>query len=133
MKKTMMILAVSVCSNYAQADVIKCTFTEPFVSTTYSMTQSTLTYDSFEDSGDKVVKNVSFQIKGPGVFELVADYGKGKVLQVLTLNNQGSDGRSNKQYPYDVKDNDPMMTANNGSGGCTSNYQHSVEIPEEEQ
>lgn len=120
MKKAVLFI-ISVCCNFAHADIIKCTFTEPFIDTEYSMTKSTLTYNNY-DGQKTVIVNVSFQIKGPGVFELVGDYGKGKVLQVLTLNYQGSDGMSDNVYPYDVKDNTPIMTANNGFGGCWSNY-----------
>ncbi len=126
MKKAVL-FALTACCNFASADIIKCTFTEPFIDTEYSMTQSTLTYKSFENK-DTVIKNVSFQIKGPGVFELVSK--DGKVLQVLTLNNQGSDGMSDKTYPYEVKDNSSIMSANNGYGGCTSNYLHATETEE---
>lgn len=113
--------SILMLASVSQADVIKCTFTEPFVDTTYSMTASTLTYKSADQSQNKVVKNVSFQIKGPGVFELVDK--KGNVLQTLTLNYKGSNGMSDEHvYPYEVQDNDSMMTANNGVGGCSSNY-----------
>lgn len=111
--------SIVMLASVSQADVIKCSFTEPFVNTTYSMTASTLTYKDFE-GGKKVVKNVSFQIKSAGVFELMDK--KGKVLQTLTLTNKGSDGMSDTIFPFEVKDTDPMMTANNGIGGCTSNY-----------
>ncbi len=118
MKKTIATSLVILSMNIAHADVIKCVFTEPFIDTTYSMTQSTLTYKDFENK-PRVVKNVSFQIKSAGVFELVSK--GGKVLQTLTLNNNGSDGMSDNIYPFEVKDNSPIMTANNGIGGCSSN------------
>ena len=41
----------------SQADIIKCNFTEPFVNSTYSMTQSTLSYVN-ADGKKQVVKNV---------------------------------------------------------------------------
>ncbi|MBC7741855.1 MAG: hypothetical protein H7061_06645 [Bdellovibrionaceae bacterium] len=104
----------------AQADIIKCGFTEPFINTTYSMAAQTLTYVSF-DSKTTVLKNVSFQIKTAGTFELVAK--NGKVLQVLKLTNNGSDGMSDMVYPYDVKDfTIGDSSANNGIGGCSSNF-----------
>lgn len=56
------------------------------------MTQSTLTYREDVEGKVQVIKNVSFQIKAPGIFELVAQ--DGKVLQTLTLNSKGSDGMS---------------------------------------
>lgn len=113
-----MLLVASV----SQADVIKCTFTEPFVDSTYSMTQSTLTYVTAGESKPVVLKNVSFQIKEAGVFEIVAK--GGKVLQTLTLNHQGSNGMSEDVYPYDVKDVSDL--AGFGVGGCVSNYQKAV-------
>ncbi|MCM2352405.1 MAG: hypothetical protein NDI63_02235 [Pseudobdellovibrio sp.] len=116
MKQVLLALAF-VAPMTASADIIKCTFTEPFVSSTYSMTQSTLTYESI-DGQKTVIQKVSMQIKAAGIFELVAK--DGKVLQRLDLNNQGSNGMSDHVYPYDVQDNTSMT--NNGRGGCESNY-----------
>lgn len=117
MKNLIAITAVLLSATIAQADIIQCTFTEPFVDTTYSTTQSTLTYKAaFGDT--QVIKNVSFQIKSAGVFELVAK--DGTVLQTLTLNNKGSNGMSEDVYPYDVKDFNGLT--NKGIGGCESNY-----------
>lgn len=113
MKTILLSSVVFLSSVAASADVITCTFTEPFVQTTYSMTQSTLTYTEAFENTDKVVKNVSFQIKSAGVFELVSK--SGEVLQTLTLNNNGSDGMSENVYPYEVK-------SELGYGGCSSNH-----------
>lgn len=110
-------------TSFAKADIIKCVFTEPFINTTYSMTQSTLTYTGI-DHFKKVYKNVSFQIKAPGVFELVRH---GVVMQTLKLTFHGSDGMSDLIYPYEVKDSHPILTPTNGIGGCTSNYLHTTE------
>ncbi len=124
MKK--LILTAALFTNVsAHADIIKCTFTEPFLDSTYSMTQQTLTYDtSFmtgEDNTKTVLKNVSFQIKGAGKFELVAK--NGKVLQKLNLSFNGSNGMSDGIYPYEVEDkSDVFGGANGGIGGCVSNY-----------
>lgn len=104
-------------TSISQADIIRCNFTEPFVNSVYSMTQSTLSYDSAEGK-KQVIKNVSFQIKSAGVFELVAK--DGRILQTLKLTHQGSDGMSDRLYPYDVKDNSPIT--HQGYGGCSSNY-----------
>lgn len=118
-KMTFAILATGMMvSSLASADVIKCVFTEPFVNTTYSMTQSTLTIEAAGE-GKSVIQNVSFQIKGAGQFELVAK--NGKVLQKLSLDNKGSDGMSDKNYPFTVQDLSQSKMANNGIGGCTSN------------
>lgn len=122
--KALLATSLILLSSISQADVIKCTFTEPFIDTTYSMTQSTLSYKDYEGI-ISVVKNVSFQIKSAGVFELLSK--DGKTLQILTLNNKGSDGMSDTIYPYEVKDYSPVMTGNSGYGGCISNHLKSVE------
>ena len=114
--KKIIITTLLLIASVSQSDIIKCTFTEPFINTIYSTSQSTLTYSGYDIK--KVIKNVSFQIKSAGVFELVKD---GQVLQTLTLNHNGSDGMSDTIYPYEVKDNSPFMTANLGYGGCSSN------------
>jgi len=108
-------------SSVSQADVIKCSFGEPSVETTYSMVQSTLTSKD-SDGKVRIVKNVSFQIKAPGVFELVAS--NGKILQKLFLNYKGSDGvdgDTERIYPYEVVDSSLLRSANKGIGGCVSN------------
>lgn len=121
--KILTFAAVTLVAAASQADIIKCVFTEPFVATTYSMAQQSLTYSAFtgEDKPEEtVVNNVSFQIKGSGEFELVAK--DGKVLQKISLNNKGSDGMSDRNYPYEVEDKGMAGMANSGWGGCTSNY-----------
>lgn len=109
----------------AQADIIKCYFTEPFIATSYSMTQSTLTETDLVTKAKSVTKNVSFQIKGAGLFELVSK--EGKVLQTLNLNNNGSDGMSDLTYPYDATYNAFKIGDFELIGGCTSNYLHAKE------
>ncbi len=123
MKKTIL-TGLLLLASTSNADIIKCSFAEPYVDTTYSMSQSTLTYVA--DGETKTIKSVSFQIKAPGVFELVKN---GKVLQKLKLTNQGSTGSSNTIYPYEVEDNNISagVTANNGIGGCVSNSLKSSE------
>lgn len=116
--KKIIIAGTLLLASISQADIIKCSFTEPFVDSTYSMTQSTLSYHSVAPEFNKVIKNVSFQIKSAGVFELKKD---GKVLQTLTLSGKGSDGMSDNTYPYEVADSSMPQYANSGNGGCTSN------------
>ncbi len=113
MRKTI-IATTLLLASISQADIIKCSFTEPFINTTYSTSKSTLTYEG-ADMKTNVVKNVSLQIKSAGVFELVSK--KGKVLQTLELNNKGSNGMSDAVYPYHAKDNSIGIF-----GGCESNY-----------
>ncbi len=105
----------------AQADIIKCKFTEPFINTTYSMTQSTLTIEGL-DIPKQVIKNVSFQILGQNHFEL---WDKNKnVIQKLDLDYTGSDGMSDLTYPYNVQWNTKGLW-----GGCESNFLHAAEAP----
>jgi len=123
MKNLVLTATLIFASLASHADIIKCNFTEPFVVSSYSMAQQSLSY--YSNSGPNgeqvvnVINNVSFQIKDAGVFELVSK--DGKVLQTLTLNNKGSDGMSDNIYPYDVKDNTMNTFANSGYGGCQSN------------
>lgn len=111
--KAIAFLIASLFVGAAQADIIKCSFTEPFVNFEYSMTQSSMKV-SGADFATYTVSNVSFQIMGPGAFELW-DKNKNVVVR-LYLDGAGSDGMSDYVYPY---------TANwNGLyGGCTSNFQ----------
>lgn len=125
MKKAILSASLLLAS-ISQADIIKCTFTEPFVNSEYSTSQSTLTYTG-QEMKTVVIKNVSLQIKGAGSFELV---GKDKkVLQALELTYKGSNGMSNTIYPYEVKDTGLLSAqgANGGYGGCVSNYLKSKE------
>jgi hypothetical protein len=117
MKKLVLALAL-VAPFFAQADIIVCHYTEPFITTTYSMTQSTLTVENYGDQTKTVMKNISFQIVGSNQFQL---WNKNKeVVQTMNLNFQGSDGMSDLTYPYDS-----YFTAGPGGnlgGGCTSNF-----------
>lgn len=103
----------------AKADIIVCGFTEPFVTSIYSTTQSTLTYKEYNGKVIKTLKNISFQIKSAGVFELVAK--NGTVIQTLLLNNEGSDESAEFTYPYQVKDTTDLLRPTMGNGSCTSN------------
>lgn len=125
-KRSMIISSLaSVTALSAKADIITCSFTEPFIQTVYSMSKGTLTYKNGPAKTESVLKNISFQIKGPGVFELI-DKDK-KVIQTLNLNFDGSDGMSDTVYPYDVKDNSEFLSSSPGRGGCASNYLKSKE------
>lgn len=128
MRKSILLTALAISctlSSISQADVIKCTFTEPFFDTTYNTSESTLTYKLAYESEESIIQNVSFQIKSAGVFELVDP--SGKVLQTLTLNYQGSNGMSDTIYPYEVLDSSQIAMANLGYGGCTSDHLQSQE------
>jgi uncharacterized membrane protein len=112
--KALFFITALIVSTAAQADIIKCSFTEPFVEIQYSMTQSSLTVTS-ADEPTYVVKNVSLQILGAGYFELW-NAQKNTVVQ-LSLDFNGSDGMSDYTYPYTAQWNGYW-------GGCTSNFLH---------
>lgn len=95
------------------ADIIRCNYTEPFISTVYSMTQSTLTIDDHSAGIRNVYRNISFQILGPGRFELWNP--NRVVVQRMNLNFRGSDGMSDRVYPYQGRRGGQF-------GGCTSNF-----------
>jgi uncharacterized membrane protein len=109
---------------FAQADVIDCSFTEPFISTRYSMAQQTLTVVDEVLRTKRVMKNVSFQIKSAGEFVLV-DKNK-KIVMTLSLNMRGSDGMSDVIYPFDAKWSNSNLSYPL-YGGCSSNSLHAVE------
>ena len=99
----------------ASADVIRCTFTEPFVSMTYSMTQSSI--EVVTPDGSEAIASVSFQILGPGQFALW-DAAEAAVV-TLSLDYRGSDGMSDTIFPYSA-----VRTWEGGDqhGGCWSNH-----------
>ncbi len=109
----------------SNADVIRCQFTEPFLTTVYSMSQQTLTVTGPEKSNNKVIRNVSFQIKEAGKFELVS---KSKVvLQSLVLDKQGSDGMSDAIFPFSVTWGGEGSSGAAIYGGCSSNFLKATE------
>lgn len=103
----------------AKADIIKCTFTEPFYATEYSTTTQKLKISGSEIV-TKYVNNVSFQIIAPGTFEIVGP--NNVVIQRLYLTGAGADGMSSFVYPFKVKWMTHLYDANHGIGGCESNY-----------
>ncbi len=105
-------------AGFVQADIIKCSFTEPFINLEYSMTQSSLKV-SGADIATYSVKNVSFQIFGPGSFELW-DRNK-NALVTLQMDFDGSDGMSDFMYPYSA-------IYNGQHGGCSSNFAKKSEL-----
>ena len=125
-KRSMMLSALTaITALTAKADIITCSFTEPFIQTVYSMSKGTLTYKNGPANSVSAPKNISFQSKDAGVFELI-DKNK-KVIQTLKLNFAGSDGMSDVVYPYDVKDNSEYLSSSPGVGGCVSNFLKSKE------
>jgi uncharacterized membrane protein len=98
-----------------QADIIKCSFTEPFITTVYSTNENTLKVTYAAERQRETLKSISFQIMKPTTFELWD--AKRKVIQRLELSFRGSDGMSDRIYPYDAH-----WLSKNLHGGCTSNH-----------
>lgn len=124
--KSLLAAALLATSVTAQADIINCSFTEPFFSLQYSTNTSELARTEYDYDTDKMVtkktKNVSFQIKGPGKFQLLAA-DKTPIMN-LDLNSKGSDGMSDRTYPYDAE----LLTEGNSMwGGCESNFLKATE------
>jgi hypothetical protein len=110
-------------SSIASADIIKCNFTEPFVGAVYSTTTNELKISDFDGSGEKVrtIRNVSFQIKGAGEFDLLSK--KGEKIMSLKITNEASDGMSDIVYPIEAKFEYSREGYSSGLvGGCSSNF-----------
>jgi uncharacterized membrane protein len=102
----------------AQADIFRCSFTEPFYSVTYSTTTRELEISGPENGQN--LSNVSFQIRGRGSFELLSR--TNQRLMTLNLNFQGSDGMSDFTYPYVGKIVSRSIANQILTGGCESNF-----------
>jgi|GEM_PF-1444431 len=108
-----------VLSSVVKADVFHCTFTEPFVTVTYSMAQQTLTFDEAGQPLKKVLNGVSFQIQSAGKFALVNS--QKQTVMTLNLSNQGSDGMSDDVYPFETTWSKSEDGKAQQFGGCESN------------
>ena len=84
-----------------RALVIRCTFTEPFATTTLNVRTHDLMieFDSHEPRTE-TKRNVKIFQKSPKILEIRDD--SGNLIQVLDRNHKGSDGMSEKAYPYDA-------------------------------
>jgi hypothetical protein len=96
-----------------KADVIKCSFTEPFMTTSYdtSLQKMTVTYDV--EKRRKVFDGITMREIRPKVFEF--RNAQGQVLQRVERSCRGSDGMSDRVYPYQAE-----WILQKLHGGCTS-------------
>jgi uncharacterized membrane protein len=117
--KTGLCSLVLLVSVHAQADVIKCFFTEPFFTIEYSTTSLRLKISGLEIPTAEETQ-VSFQIKAAGLFELHSQ--EHEVLMTLTLSGKGSDGMSDKVFPYEATLNAKRLIPGTHRGGCQSNF-----------
>jgi hypothetical protein len=107
-------------ANASEAEIIKCQYTDPFLTTVYSTNTSTLTFaDAGDASRNKMLKNISFQIIRPNLFELWNL--NQEVIQRMELNGRGRYGMGDTVYAYDATLYDYVANFNL-RGGCTSNH-----------
>lgn len=106
-------LCVLVLSGAACADVIRCSFTEPFMTTSYdtSLRRMTVAYDVEKRS--TTFDRISMRETKPRVFEFRT--AGGQLLQRVERSCRGSDGMSDRVYPYTAH-----WIAQKLYGGCTS-------------
>lgn len=119
MKSIGALLFILTLAHISHADIIKCTYAEPFANLEYSTTQNKLKIvaPSTTGTGTKTTthSNVYFQILGAGHFIIQKN---GSTILDLKITNNGSDGMSGLTYPYSAT----WVSNNNYIGGCTSNF-----------
>lgn len=133
MKKSILLVSLLLAAfNSAQAltilpaDVLNCTFTEPFFSVTFEPETGKVTYSGIDEEAaqdditlevlaEKTLttdgKLVPVVAAGESVDQFYAIFGSkfelqdenGNVLMSLTLDMQGSDGMSDNQYPFSAE------------------------------
>jgi hypothetical protein len=101
----------------ASAGVITCSFTEPFVRTFYDPPRKTLTIVEDADRQKRVQKGITANQVSTAILEL--RNANGEIVQRLEHSFRGSDGMSDKAYPYAVQwtPRDPNMPESL-AGGC---------------
>lgn len=125
-------LLVSTVSTQAKAsafaEIYSCSFTEPFVDFDYNSSNGTLSTCTPDMMVEKpngkieckraVTEGVSLRVKAGNAFELVDN--AGVVLYELQLTNQGSDGMSDRVYPFDGIAKSSEYMPLDYLGGCSS-------------
>lgn len=115
MKKVTIALFALLVSSASHADIIRCSFTEPFVTTSYDILKKRMTRIDISEDKPVVLNDVTLSVVSTGVIELRQN---GKLIQTLTLTGKGRDGMSDLPHLYEVKDN-LMGGSNMGNGGCS--------------
>ena len=110
--------AILVCAAPASAQIITCSFTEPFIRTFYDPARKTLTIIQDVDHRREVQRGITAETVSAVILEL--RNGKGEIVQRLEHSFRGSDGMSDRSYPYAVTwtPRDPAMPEIL-NGGCT--------------
>jgi uncharacterized membrane protein len=117
MKKIIVILAMNLgcalLANTAHADTFSCYQTEPFFTEVFNTDNGTAVITDSVMKKSKKLSGLKLIIKDAGKFE-IRD-ASGKVIREMILNNQGTDGMSDKIYPFSATDNHGLWGA-----GCES-------------
>ena len=109
----LMLLGGLLLSDAVKADVIKCSFTEPFMTTSYDTSRKRMTVSYDVEKRRTILDRVSMRETKPKVFEFRNS--SGQVLQRVERSCRGSDGMSDRVYPYEAQ-----WIAQKLYGGCTS-------------
>jgi hypothetical protein len=102
-----LVLAFAFLSSVAQAESVRqtftCTFTEPFITTVYETLDMSLTiYEPFTTNNAPPQRIENVRIKDLGGNKIALVTKTGQALQYLERNFKGSDGMSDKVYPFEV-------------------------------
>jgi uncharacterized membrane protein len=127
MNRTKILLSVFVFvyPSLSYSDVITCSFTEPFITTTYDTSTQLFIVKDEDEKVASTIADVSFEVRARSRFVLLRR-DKSEV-QELVLNGHGSDGMSEKEYPYDVT---WTWRGSHLVGGCRSNALRARETDE---
>lgn len=109
--KALVLAPLALVASLTHADVIRCSQTEPFITETFDTDKGTAHVDR---AGEAPLTEAGLRlvIMAKGKFEIRnAD---GSVRRALVLNFKGSDGMSDRVYPYDAG------AGINGPIGCES-------------
>ncbi len=98
--KTRLIATLFAMTSFSvYAETFTCVFTEPFISFTYSTSSRNLVRKNFDNKLSKI-RRVDFEVSGPNTFVLKKN---NAVVAKLVLDQQGSDGMSDFNFPYSVE------------------------------
>jgi uncharacterized membrane protein len=96
-----------------QAGTVTCIFTEPFITTIYNTDRQILSLTYGVGRRPERLRNISLKVTRPGVLELRNT--KRELILRLERSFRGSDGMSDRVYPYEAH-----WITKKLYGGCTS-------------
>jgi uncharacterized membrane protein len=98
----------------AAAEIFTCSFTEPWITLTYSTATRNVIRESVPSEG-KMVAARHISLRRTGERTLSWLNARGAPIARLELTGHGSDGMSETLYPYSIR-----TTLIRGDGGCTT-------------